>query len=177
MDVSEEILRARRKWKFDGSSRPTFAITPTANQESVWDYPRPPCIEAVKHVIEVRHQGRTIALSARSTRVLETAGAPTYYFPPADIDPDLKPADSTAICEWKGLAQSMTLAGREVGWRYVKMFPEFLELHLWASFYPAKLDCYVNDQPVKPQPGGYYGGWITNNLVGPVKGSPGSQDW
>jgi hypothetical protein len=30
---------------------------------------------------------------------------------------------------------------------------------------------------VVPQPGSYYGGWITSNVSGPFKGAPGSESW
>ena len=37
--------------------------------------------------------------------------------------------------------------------------------------------CYVGDDRVTPQPGFYYGGWVTPDLVGPFKGVPGSESW
>ena len=37
--------------------------------------------------------------------------------------------------------------------------------------------CFVGDERVTPQPGGFYGGWITRNLVGPFKGGPGTAGW
>jgi hypothetical protein len=37
--------------------------------------------------------------------------------------------------------------------------------------------CYVGEERVTPQPGLYYGGWVTAELVGPFKGVPGSEAW
>ncbi len=82
------------------------------------------------------------------------------------------------MCEWKGVAESLDIAGvADAGWRYVRMFPAFESLYRWIAFYPARLDCFVDDEPVQPQPGGYYGGWVTADLAGPIKGEPGSGDW
>jgi hypothetical protein len=30
---------------------------------------------------------------------------------------------------------------------------------------------------VTPQPGRFYGGWITSNVAGPFKGGPGTRGW
>jgi hypothetical protein len=30
---------------------------------------------------------------------------------------------------------------------------------------------------VRPQPGDFYGGWITDEVVGPFKGDPGTWGW
>jgi hypothetical protein len=35
--------------------------------------------------------------------------------------------------------------------------------------------CWVDDERVEPQPSGFYGGWITREVVGPFKGEPGSR--
>ena len=37
--------------------------------------------------------------------------------------------------------------------------------------------CYVGDELVTPQPGKFYGGWITKDIVGPFKGEEGSDGW
>jgi len=178
LEETEEILAARAKWQFTGKTRPEFAETPGVNQESVWDYPRPPVIEDVNKHLEVRHNSQVIAATTSGKRVLETAGAPAYYFHSKDINRKLGEArDIVSTCEWKGLAQAITIDGAEIGWRYVQMFPAFKELYLWMSFYPSKVDCYLDNQLVQAQPGGYYGGWVTNDLVGPIKGNPGSQGW
>jgi hypothetical protein len=46
-----------------------------------------------------------------------------------------------------------------------------------AAFYPSQLECYVGGVRVQPQPGSFYGGWITPEIVGPVKGAPGASGW
>ena len=47
----------------------------------------------------------------------------------------------------------------------------------WFSFYPAHLHCEVAGERVRPQPGGFYGGWMTDDIAGPVKGEPGTGSW
>ena len=43
---------------------------------------------------------------------------------------------------------------------------------------PAQVDrCTVDGEVVEPQPGGFYGGWITARVVGPFKGGPGTTGW
>ena len=36
---------------------------------------------------------------------------------------------------------------------------------------------YVDDERVNAQVGGFYGGWITSDIVGPFKGPPGTRGW
>ena len=36
---------------------------------------------------------------------------------------------------------------------------------------------YVGDERGTPQPGGYYSGWVTSKLRGPIKGLPGTESW
>ena len=176
---SEQIQQARSKWQYTGQARPEFAQTPEDHQESVWDYPRPPVIVPVNEVLRVFNGRQLIAQTERGVKVQETAGAPTYYFPPADVDSNLVSyGEMASICEWKGVAQHISVGDIEqAGWRYVRMFSEFIELFEWPSFYPNRLLCFVGKQKVEPQPGGYYGGWVTDNLVGPIKGDPDSGDW
>ena len=82
------------------------------------------------------------------------------------------------MCEWKGVAQPLVIAGVVgAGWRYVEMFPEFADLYQWIAFYPDKFECFVGKERVTPQPGGYYGGWVTRKIAGPIKGEPGSGGW
>ena len=80
------ILQAREKWQYRGQSRPDFAEATGPEEESVWDYPRPPRIEAVGQLVTVMHNGSAVAISSNAMRVLETAGAPTIYLPPEDVD-------------------------------------------------------------------------------------------
>ncbi len=176
---TSDILRSRAHWQYTGRSRPTFATNPGQGQESVWDYPRPPILVDVAETVRVLHGHTLIAETQSAKRVLETAGAPTIYLPPADVNMDLLEFGAlTSICEWKGLAQTITVVGvADAGWRYVQMFPEFTDIYQWPSFYPGKLDCFMGAEHVRPQPGGYYGGWVTENITGPIKGDPGSQGW
>ena len=177
--MDDAIQRARDKWHYRGQVRPEFAETPKDGQESVWDYPRPPALVPCSARLTVYVGEQLIADTQRGARVLETAGAPTYYFPADDVDhTQIEFAELTSLCEWKGMAQSITVAGyANAAWRYVKMFPAFAELYKWLSFYPGKLDCFVDQEKAHPQPGGYYGGWVTDAIAGPIKGTPGSQSW
>ncbi len=178
IELTPEIESARERWQFNGRTRPRFAEEPAEGQESVWDYPRPPVIEEVDALLLVKTNDDVIAQTTRGKRVLETAGAPTYYFHPDDVFVDLEVEEGSSLCEWKGVAESLAIDGiAGVAWHYVQMFPEFEELYRWVSFYPSKVDCYIGEELVRPQAGAYYGGWVTENLVGPIKGGVGSQNW
>ena len=170
-------------WKFTGNDRPSFAIEPGPNEESVWDYPRPPiCVVDDREVI-VQHEGIIVAKSNRAIRVLETASPPTFYLPPQDVDQKiLQKGAGSSFCEWKGAATywSVIVSGQKlanVGWSYESPTPRFAEIAGYVSFYPGKLECLVAGERVRPQPGGFYGGWLTNEIVGPVKGEPGTAGW
>jgi uncharacterized protein (DUF427 family) len=175
----ESVLAARACWQHRGERRPAFAESPGPGQESVWDFPRPPRIEAVPEAVRVLSGGARIAASDRCVRVLETAGAPTYYLPPEDVDfSHLEREGEASLCEWKGVATTFTVAGHvAAAWCYERTFPEFAAIRSWMAFYPNVLECYVGEERVLPQPGGYYGGWVRANLVGPIKGEPGSGAW
>ncbi len=124
-----------------------------------------------------------IARTCAAIRILETAGPPTFYLPPADVENErLEARPGRSRCEWKGEARyaSVVLPGvriEDVVWSYPDPFPEFEAIRDYVSFYPAALSCHVGDVPVHPQPGGVYGGWVTPEIVGPFKGEPGSEDW
>ena len=178
LEADGRIQSARAHWKYRGKTRPSFATLPLEGQESVWDYPRPPRIEAVLTTLRVETNGKLIAQTRNAVRVCETASAPTYYFPPEDIEVELIDGAANSICEWKGVAQPLDTPGiRGAAWRYVQMFPEFVAIYKWVAFYPNKLDCFIGDDKVAAQPGGYYGGWVTSNMTGPIKGEPGSGGW
>jgi uncharacterized protein (DUF427 family) len=108
-----EIERARSQWQFRGESRPAFSTEPKQGESSVWDFPRPPIIEDVPLTMTVRLKTKVIAKTQRGRRVLETAGAPTYYFPPEDVIVPVTAAGSRSICEWKGVAESLSVSGGE----------------------------------------------------------------
>jgi uncharacterized protein (DUF427 family) len=159
-------------------------IEPGPGQESVWDYPRPPRVEPVPDRIRVVVDGRTLADTARAVRVLETAGAPVYYVPADDVAvTSLLEAGRTTVCEWKGRASYVDYATPErriahVGWRYDDPTSGFEELRGRFAFYAGRVDeAWVGDERARPQPGGFYGGWVTTRIVGPIKGVAGSEPW
>ena len=169
-------------WPYRGQKRPDFAMLPGPGQESVWDYPRPPRLEHDERLIEVFSDDHRIASSRRTLRVLETASPPSFYLPPQDVIWDmLQLAPGASVCEWKGLAQYWRLATNPdatvVGWSYPKPKATFEPIRGYISFYPAVLRCYVDGERVRPQPGRFYGGWVTREIVGPFKGEPGSEFW
>lgn len=153
-------------------------------QESVWDYPRPAVAEATDAHIVIEHRGLIVADTRRAVRTLETSHPPSYYIPPADIAPAiLRRANGTTFCEWKGSATywDVIVAGsvlERVGWSYADPTPAFAALRNYIAFYAGPFDrCLVDGEPVTPQPGEFYGGWITSRLAGPFKGIPGSRFW
>jgi uncharacterized protein (DUF427 family) len=159
-------------------------IPPSPGQESVWDYPRPPRLEDSLRHIQVVFNGILIAETHRSKRVLETSHPPVYYIPPQDIQMAyLVQTQQTTWCEWKGRAAYYTVVVDEkqaenTAWFYPEPTPPFVALKEHVAFYPQKMDaCYVDGERVTPQPGGFYGGWITSDIVGPFKGEPGTWDW
>ena len=159
-------------------------IKPKPGQESVWDYPRPPRLEKTDAHIQIFFNRVIIAETKQAFRVLETSHPPVYYIPPADIQTQFLFSDNgNSFCEWKGLAHyySLDVKGKivkKVAWYYPKPIPEFAAIMNYVAFYPAPMDaCLVNGEKVRPQPGGFYGGWITNNIVGPFKGEAGSMFW
>ncbi|MGK0425563.1 MAG: hypothetical protein ACJAZD_003099 [Ilumatobacter sp.] len=159
--------------------------------ESVWDFPRPPSLEHVEWRIRVVHAGVTIVDAPRAWRVLETSQPPAYYVAQEFVDDSAFVESATrTLCEWKGLATyaSVDLAGVDAGhsvnpvvdatWTYQTPTPAFAELaHHWA-FYAQRFDeCWVDDERVAGNDGLFYGGWITNNVIGPFKGGPGTLHW
>jgi uncharacterized protein (DUF427 family) len=176
------LQKARESWNNTGAKRPPFAIAPKQGQRSVWDFPRPPLIEKVNKLIVVSYKGKIITESSQAFAVLETASPPTYYIPQSDVDMStlIQVPKKTSMCEWKGNAvywALKTMSDQPVAWSYPKPFPEFVELKDYLAFYPQHLDCFVNKEKVEPQPGGFYAGWITPDLVGPFKGEKGTELW
>lgn len=153
-------------------------------QESVWDYPRPPRAERTGRHLIIRHRGVKIADTRAAIRTLETSHPPTYYFPPDDVDASLlRAAAGSSFCEWKGHARYVDVVVGDdvlpgVGWFYPNPTPGFALLRDHIAFYAAPFDSVLVDgEQVTPQPGGFYGGWITSDLAGPFKGIPGSRFW
>ena len=170
-------------WQYNGSQRPPFADAPGPGQESIWDYPRPPAIERTHRQIEVRSGETLIAQAERGWKVMETASPPTYYVSADDVPVarDLVAAAGSSFCEWKGFASYWAWRhGQDqqvVAWSYDTPSQRFAQLEGCFSFYPALLECYLDGERVQPQPGGFYGGWITAEIVGPWKGEAGTKHW
>jgi uncharacterized protein (DUF427 family) len=154
------------------------------DRESVWDYPRPPRLEKTNKRIEVVFGGVTLAYTSRAKRVLETSHPPVYYVPPQDVRMEhLRPSGAASFCEWKGQAQyyDISIEGRteeRAAWHYGDPAPPFGDIRDYVAFYPSKMDvCWVDGERVEAQPGDFYGGWITPDVVGPFKGGPGTLGW
>ena len=184
MVTPDRVKQARNLWTNTGQKRPPFAIPPADDQESVWDYPRPPAILSDGREVVVSFRGLELARTTAALRVCETASPPTFYLPAEDVAVvSLSRSDGHSFCEWKGQATYWSLAAAEhplqsnIGWSYEQPFPEFGIIRDYFSFYPARVDCYVEGHAVTPQPGGFYGGWITPEIVGPFKGEPGTSGW
>jgi uncharacterized protein (DUF427 family) len=153
-------------------------------QESVWDYPRPPRLEKTSRHIQVVYRGILIADTHEALRVLETSHPPTYYIPPGDyFMAALHPSNQSSFCEWKGIAvyYNVVVGMNETlnaAWYYPNPAKPYMALKDHVAFYPQLMDaCTVDGERVQPQPGGFYGGWITSDIIGPFKGEPGSADW
>lgn len=153
-------------------------------QESVWSYPRPAICEPTSDRIRIEHGGITVADTRSAIRTLETSHPPSYYFPSDDITPGvLRRAAGSSFCEWKGAAKYWDvvigdLVLPSVAWSYPSPSAAFEPLRDHVAFYPAAFDrCSVNGETVVPQPGEFYGGWITSAVAGPFKGIPGSRGW
>jgi len=152
--------------------------------ERVADYPRPPRLEPSQRRIRIRLGGDTVAETRAAWRVLETFHPPVWYLPPDAFAPHvLRPAPGQSFCEWKGLARYWTLAAGGVvaeaaGWSYPSPTPSFAPIRDHVAVYAGRMEaCLVDDEQVTPQPGGFYGGWITQDLIGPFKGGPGTAGW
>ena len=151
--------------------------------EDVQSYPRPAIAQAFDKRIQVILGDTVIVDTTQAIRVLETHHAPTYYIPPQDISATLTGASGHSFCEWKGRARYFDVAAgprvaRRAAWTYERPTPAFLSLAGYVAFYAASMDrCMVAGVAVLPQEGDFYGGWITPNLTGAVKGRPGTEHW
>ena len=170
-------------WRFRGKHRPAGAIEPGPGQESVWDYPRPPIVVEDSRLVQVRLGDTLIAETRAARRVLETASPPTFYLPPDSVNPDsLHPDSESSVCEWKGRAIYYSVCAGDrcvehAAWRYPEPLVAFAAIRNYLAFYPGRLECYVDGERVRAQAGGFYGGWITGEIVGPFKGEPGTAGW
>ena len=153
-------------------------------QESVWAYPRPAVAEPTVLRLRIVHRGVTVADTVNGVRTLETSHPPSYYFPREDVNAGLlRPAEPRSFCEWKGWASyfDVEVDGQCVAaaaWSYPAPTEDFTCLKDHVAFYAAPFDlCSVDGEKVTPQPGGFYGGWITSRQAGPFKGVAGSRFW
>ena len=153
-------------------------------QESVWAYPRPAIAQASDRHVRIEHRGTVIADTRTAIRTLETSHPPSWYLPPADIATGvLRRSERRSLCDWMGQAVYWHLEVgadllRDVAWSYPDPTPAFVSLRDHLAFYAAPFDrCTLDEEVVRPQPGGFYGGWITSDLAGPFKGVPGSMGW
>jgi uncharacterized protein (DUF427 family) len=163
---------------------PAVPDRPAPGQESVWDYPRPPRVESSDELVVVRLGGVVVCETRRALRVLETSHPPNYYLPTVDFLPDaLRPAAGSSVCEFKGHAEYLdVVAGGVVAaaaaWTYPQPWAGFEQLAGHVALYPAAMqECTVAGERVRPQSGGFYGGWITSRVAGPFKGGPGTNGW
>jgi len=159
-------------------------VKPGPDQESVWDYPRPPRLEPFTGTITVELGGQVIASTDHAWRVLETSHPPTYYLPrDAFATGVLRQSAGTSWCEWKGHATYHDLVTEarvapKAAWSYLHPAEGFEPIAGAFAVMPALVDrCTVDGEQVVPQPGSFYGGWITSRVVGPFKGVPGSMGW
>jgi len=159
-------------------------IAPNQGQESVWDYPRPPRVEPSDKHIQIVFNGEVIADTRRAKRVLETSHPPVYYIPQEDIKGEyLQRTRQRTFCEFKGVAGYYTVhAGDNIvpdaAWFYASPSPGYEAITDHVAFYPSKMDaCFVDGEQVQAQPGDFYGGWITGDIVGPFKGDVGTRGW
>jgi len=165
-------------WQWDGRARPAFRIEPAEGQESVWDYPRPPRIVRDDRHVLVRSGDVVLADTHAALRVLETASPPTFYLPLTDICVDeLRAAPGASWCEWKGRARYWSVGSAAVAWSYDDPLPGFEALLGHVGFYPGRVACFVDGVRVIAQPGGFYAGWVTPEIVGPWKGAAGTEGW
>lgn len=200
-EIAARLVPARAHWRNRGdlareTPPPGVRIeVPGPGQESVWAYPRPPRVDDVVPRIRVVFGGRTIAETTRGKRIVETAGAPVYYVPPEDVAAGvLRETGDWSFCEWKGAATTLDVVvgertARAAAWTYREPFTDlegpgdggthdYARIAGYVGFLAAKMDaCYVGDERARPQPGGFYGGWVTGAIAGPIKGDPGSDSW
>jgi uncharacterized protein (DUF427 family) len=118
--------------------------------------------------------------------VLETSHPPTFYLPPEDVRWEFferVTGGAGSFCEWKGAADYYHIRvgeriAREAAWSYPDPTPAFTAIVGHVAIYAGRVDAaFVDGEPVTPQPGGFYGGWITPDVVGPFKGGPGTAGW
>src|SRR5262245_14671595 len=151
-------------------------VEPGPGQESVWDYPSPPSVEETKKQVRVIYDSIVIAETERPVRGLQTGHPPVYYIPQEDIRMEyLVPVKKTSTCEFKGVASYFNVKGKtkenaNAAWSYPDPTAGYEKIRNYIAFYPRFMDsCYVDGELVRPEPGEYFGGWVTNDIVGPFQ--------
>lgn len=184
----EDILANVGPYRGLRTNRPSVIETPGPGQESVWDFPRPPAVQDVAVPLKVEWDGQVVAHTTKGVRIVETSGAPVYYFPPTDVELRLLvETDVLTICEWKGAAVYFDLrhdeeVSREAAFSYPQPLTDlgqgYERIAGWFGFYAQRVDrVFVGTEQARPQPGRFYAGWVTDALTGPIKGEPGSEGW
>ena len=167
----------------DGPVRMRQRVEPAPGQESVWDYPRPPRVEATGERIRIEFAGRLVVDTTDAVRVLETSHPPVYYVPRSAVAAELRDAPGASMCEFKGAARYLSIrvdgaAAESAVWYYPDPAPGYEALRGRVAVYPGRMDrCEVAGETVVPQEGDFYGGWITSKVVGPFKGAAGTGGW
>ena len=125
-----------------------------------------------------------MARTRAALRVLETSHPPTYYLPMSCFTVGaLRAAEGGSFCEWKGQASYLDVLGGDAGRGAVRLVlpgarPGLRRDRGPRRPLPGAVDrCTVDGELVTPQPGGFYGGWVTSAVVGPFKGDPGTMLW
>ncbi|SEM90721.1 Uncharacterized conserved protein, DUF427 family [Loktanella fryxellensis] len=151
--------------------------------EDVQSYPRPPALEPVPQRIRVQLGSAIIVDTTAAWRVLETHHAPSYYIPVGDVTATLRSVTGSSWCEWKGAARyyDVIAGGRtatRAAWAYDTPSARFAPIAGHVAFYAGLVDAaWVGEVQVQPQPGDFYGGWVTPNLTGRIKGAAGTRHW
>ena len=128
--------------------------------------------------------GVEVASTDQAFRVLETSHPPVFYIPPADVRMEMMTQGSGySFCEYKGGARYYDLSVGErrvvnAAWYYPRPSQGYEAIRDHLAFYPGRVErCVVDGELVLPQAGGFYGGWITDDVTGPFKGEPGTSGW
>ena len=124
--------------------------------EQVFTHPRDPytrvdILPSSRHVrIEV--DGVTIAETEKPTLLFETGLRTRYYVPMTHVRMDLlTPSESVSHCPYKGTAAYWSLrlgndVRPDVAWSYPTPLPESQKIAGLISFYPEKVDIYVDGE-------------------------------
>ena len=147
----------------------------------VWSFPRPPAVQPCARRVRIELAGRVIVHTTSALEVLETSHPPTVYVPVADVAEGAltRSAARSTWCEFKGHATYFDVLGEHAAaWGYEAPSPGYEALLGHVAVYPGRMDaCFLDDERVEAQPGDFYGGWVTSDLAGPVKGGPGTLGW